>query len=245
MADYGQHFAQVAPRYDSLRREATADVADWLMRCGGFRAGRRLLDIGCGTGAMTALLADRGAVDAVGIDPSEEMLESAHRRTSAGCRFIGGRAEALPFPDGEFDRALMQTVVHLLDRPAAFSEAHRVLREDGALLVCTVDPGGVDSFWLAQWFPSWATIDRARFPDVGSLCDQLASAGFHRIEVSRHPRLLEFSRSHALDMLRARFASSFALLPEREYADGLARAEREMPDRFQSVLQLVCLTAHA
>ena len=242
MPDYGQHFAQLASSYDSLRREATDDVADWLVACGEVRPGHELVDVGCGTGAMTSLLAARAEVTAVGVDASEEMLGVAQSRASDRCRFVRGRAEALPLPDASFDRALMQTVVHLLDRPSAFAEARRVLRHEAALLICTVDPDGVGAFWLAEWFPSWADIDRRRFPAVAGLARELAQAGFQRVEISRNPRLLRFTRDRALSMLRARFVSSFALLEEHEYERGLARAERHMPDSFESVLQLVCVT---
>ena len=62
MAGYGQHFAQVAANYDSLRREATDDAAAWLVAAGDLRRGHALVDIGCGTGAMTALLTSRAGV---------------------------------------------------------------------------------------------------------------------------------------------------------------------------------------
>jgi hypothetical protein len=84
--DYGQYFAQVASRYASLRREATDDVADWLVTPGEVREGHELVDVGCGTGAMTALLAARAGVTAVGFDASEEMLQTASSRASDHCR---------------------------------------------------------------------------------------------------------------------------------------------------------------
>jgi SAM-dependent methyltransferase len=179
----------------------------------------------------------------VGIDPSEEMLRVAQAEPGPHCRFLTGRAEELPFDPGSFDRALMQTVIHLLDRPVALAESRRVLGGDAALLVVTVDPAGIDDFWLAEWFPSWAEIDRRRFAPTATLADELRAAGFARVEPSPHPRRLDFTRDHALAMLRARFASSFALIADDEYERGLARAERDMPDRFESTLQLVCLTA--
>jgi SAM-dependent methyltransferase len=245
VAEYGRHFAQVAKEYDALRQEATDHAADWLVAAGELRRGHALIDVGCGTGAMTALLTSRAGITAVGVDPSEEMLQAAEPRASERCRFVQGRAEQLPFPDHSFDRGLMQTVVHLLDRPTALPEARRVLRDDAALLVSTVDPAGVDAFWLAEWFPSWADIDRRRFPTVSTLTEELGDADFRRVEATRNPQRLEFTREHALSMLRARFASSFALIDEQEYELGLARAEREMPDSFESTLQLVCVTAWA
>jgi SAM-dependent methyltransferase len=243
MPEYGRHFDQVAPDYDALRREATDEVADWLVADGRLSGGGRLLDIGCGTGAMTRLLARRLDVTAVGLDPSDEMLRRAKEEAEPRCSFVQGRAEELPFDSRSFDRALMQTAVHLFDRPAALTEAHRVLGDDGALIVVTVDPVGVDAFWLAEWFPSWAGIDRERFPAPETLTAEAAEAGFQHVDVSHRPRLLELTRDHALAMLRARFASSFALIEDDEYERGLARAQREMPERFESTLELVCLTA--
>jgi len=245
MPEYGRHFGQVASSYDALRREATDEVADWLVAAADLQASHKLLDIGCGTGAMTRLLAGRLGISAVGIDPSEEMLQVANSESDPRCRFIQGRAEELPVEDRSFDRALMQTVVHLLDRPPALAEARRVLDDGAALLVATVDPAGVDDFWLAEWFPSWADIDRRRFPSPDTLTAELRSAGFELVDTSRWPRRLEFTRDHALAMLRARFASSFALIEEEEYERGLARAEREMPGSFESTLELVSLTAWA
>lgn len=245
MAGYGQHFAEVARKYDSLRREATDEAADWLVATGDLRRGHTLIDVGCGTGAMTALLTSRAGLIAVGVDPSGEMLQAAHSRATERCRFVQGRAEQLPFPNDSFDRGLMQTVVHLLDRPTALAEARRVLRDDAALLVATVDPAGVDAFWLAEWFPSWADIDRRRFPSVSTLTEELEDADFRRVEAIHNPQRLQFTREHALSMLRGRFASSFALIDDREYELGLARAEREMPESFESTLQLVCVTAWA
>jgi len=241
--EYRQHFARVASKYDALRHEAADEVADWLVAAGDLSAPHRLLDVGCGPGAMTRRLAARLGIDAVGIDPSAEMLQVARSDAAPRCEYVEGQAEALPFEDGSFGRALMQTSVHLMDRPAAFAEARRVLAEDGLLLVATVDPAGIDGFWLSEWFPSWAGIDRKRFPKPEVLTTELGEAGLGDVEVSRLARRLEFTRDHALEMLRARFASSFALIGEQEYEQGIARAEREMPEAFESTLHMVGLAA--
>jgi ubiquinone/menaquinone biosynthesis C-methylase UbiE len=99
LPNYRDHFAKVAPRYDVLREEATDEVLAWLAEASCFAAGQALIDIGCGTGATTAALARRFGLEAVGIDPSPEMLATATRQRRGCCRFVQGRAEQLPFPN--------------------------------------------------------------------------------------------------------------------------------------------------
>jgi len=244
MPDYQGHFATVAPRYDNLRKEeTTAEVLEWLAEALRFTGGEAFVDIGCGTGSTTAALARRFALDAVGVDRSPEMLAAATAQGCAECRFVRGRAESLPLVDDAFDRALMQTTVHLMDRDRAFPEVRRVLRPDGRLVVFTVNPAGVDDFWLADWFPSYAAIDRARFPDLETLTGELSRAGFADTTAQRRTRTMRFTRDRALAMLRGRFASSFAVISDDEYQAGLARAEREMPERFTATLPLSIITA--
>jgi SAM-dependent methyltransferase len=241
--NYRDHFAHVAPRYDALRDEAADEVLGWIAEASDFAAGHALIDIGCGTGATTAALARRFALEVVGVDPSSEMLAVAADRDCVECRFVRARAEQLPFRDDSFDRALMQTAVHLMDRLAAFAEVRRVLRPDGTLTILTVDPAGVDDFWLADWFPSYPSIDRARFPSGTTLRDELRRAGFAEVDVRHRARELHFTRERALAMLRSRFASSFAVMRDEEYDAGVERAQREMPEAFVATLRLVVLTA--
>ena len=73
------------------------------------------------------MLAERYGATVCGVDPSPEMLEVARGRAPVGVAELKrGTAEGIPFPDGSFERAIMQMVVHLVDRPRAFAELHRV-----------------------------------------------------------------------------------------------------------------------
>ncbi len=113
--DYGRHFGDLAARYDELRSGPSDDAIEALVREGDLR-GRRVLDVGCGTGRMAATLAERYGATVSGIDPSVEMLEVARDRTSQGVTALErGMAENIPFPDCYFERALVQLVVHLVD----------------------------------------------------------------------------------------------------------------------------------
>ncbi|MEW6034533.1 MAG: methyltransferase domain-containing protein [Chloroflexota bacterium] len=103
--------------------------------------GERVLDVCCGTGALTALLAQRVAPagQAVGIDLSEAMLKVARRKAkSPSLSFQRTNAEHLPFPDGMFDRAFLSLGLHELPETArvnCLKEAGRVLQPGGGLFV--------------------------------------------------------------------------------------------------------------
>jgi ubiquinone/menaquinone biosynthesis C-methylase UbiE len=198
--------------------------------------GRRILDVGCGTGRWSAALAERGS-RVWGIDPSAEMVGLARQR---GVNAKQARAEALPFKEGWFERALLVLVVHVVDRKRAFAELGRVLGPDGRLAIATFDRAQFDDYYLSPYFPSIADIDRARFPSREALEDELEAAGFAPRTIPVHQRTTR-SRDWVLEQIRGRFISTLLLLDESEFADGLARAERELPEQVESEQHLLAV----
>jgi SAM-dependent methyltransferase len=186
-----------------------------------------VLDIGCGTGRFLAQLAE--VAKAWGVDASPEMLDVARTRVSgAGLKL--GSAEELPFKDRWFERATMWLVAHLLDRPRAFAEAHRVLAPDGRFAVATFDPSYFDEFWLNELFPSMEAADRERFPTAQELEAGLRGAGFD-VRLLRLSQRGSLARADALERIRGKHISTFDLISDEEYEAGLARAERELPEQ--------------
>jgi SAM-dependent methyltransferase len=132
-------------RYSTALARAMCDAA-------GVRPGQRALDVGCGSGALVAALADvLGAENVAGIDPSEPFVEQARVRAS-GAQIVLGSAESLPFSDGEFDTTLSQLVVNFLSDPEqGLREMRRVTRAGGTVAGCVWDYGGEMTMLRAFW----------------------------------------------------------------------------------------------
>ena len=192
--------------------------------------GRRVLDVGCGTGRLAEALVDDGA-RVWGVDASPEMLAVAKQKQLRGAAFRVAHAEKLPFRAGWFERAFMWLSAHLVDRPRAFAESRRVLTRDGSLGVVTFDPLHFGSYWLNDLFPSIAEIDRARFPDRDGLAADLAESGFSDVGFERLSQSGSLSRAEALERVEGRHISTFDLLPAEELDVGTERARRELPER--------------
>jgi SAM-dependent methyltransferase len=140
-------------------------------------AGRTLLDLGCGSGFWLPQYADEAA-EVIGVEPDPGLLPLAHAR-DARVRVLAGSAEHIPLPDASVD------VVHARFAyffppgcDAGLSEALRVLRPGGALVV-------VDNDWRAGQFadllgalPRTGTADPGRATD-----DWWAARGAERTEV--------------------------------------------------------------
>ena len=103
----------------------------------------RVLEIGCGTGPVTRLLArQRGVAEAVGIDPSPVFIAKAGKLAAelGNVSFEEGDGRALRFADGDFDVVVCHTVLcHVPEPERVLAEALRVLRPGGTLAVCDGD----------------------------------------------------------------------------------------------------------
>jgi SAM-dependent methyltransferase len=144
-------------------RPLAAKLAD----AAGVETGQTVLDVGCGTGALTAELVRRlGAGNVVAIDPSEPFV-TACRSRHPGVDVRLGRAEELPYADGRFDAALAELVLHFVSDPAAAAaEMRRVVRPGGVVAACVWDLGDgmrmLRLFWDAALAIDRSAPDEAR-----------------------------------------------------------------------------------
>lgn len=142
-------------------------------------AGRRVLDAGCGDGALACSLALRGAV-ATGVDADPGMLVAARSRAEAAgveVAFGEARLEHLPFPDASFDVVVAVAVLCFVpDAAGALRELARVLRPGGRLVIGEL---GRWSLWAAArrvrgWLgsPTWRAARFRSAPELRALAEQ-------------------------------------------------------------------------
>jgi SAM-dependent methyltransferase len=129
--------------YDNFMGRFSMRLAPVFADFVGIEAGQRVLDVGAGTGALTAELVKRGA-DASAADPSPPFV-AALRERFPDIGVHEAAAEKLPWPDEVFDAALAQLVLTFMrDAPAGFAEMQRVVRSGGVVAACMWDREGME-----------------------------------------------------------------------------------------------------
>ena len=106
----------------------------------GIKAGDRVLDVGCGTGVITAALAERGCM-VIGLDASEPYLEGAHRnRSHRNIVYELGDARRMPYPDASFDACVSALTIDVIPEvDHVVREMRRVTRGGGTVASGVVD----------------------------------------------------------------------------------------------------------
>ncbi len=153
--------------------------------------GQRVLDVGCGPGALTAELVNRvGAESVSAVDPSASFAAAVRERLPAA-DIRRSAAEQLPFPDGIFDAALAQLVVHFMADPVqGLREMRRVTRPGGMVAACVWDHAGgrgpLAPFWSAARELDPAADDESDRAGVreGHLAGLFTQAGLCRTQVT-------------------------------------------------------------
>ena len=191
-------FAVDAKAYDRFMGRYSALLAPQLADLAGVDSRQRVLDVGCGPGALTSELVDRvGASKVVAVDPSEQFVAAARER-HPGVDVRRAAAEELPFADGAFDATLAQLVVHFLADPVrGLAEMARVTHAGGVVSACVWDHAGEQTplgpFWQAVHEVDPAAEDESGLAGAreGHLAELFVEAGLREVEETALPVRLE------------------------------------------------------
>jgi SAM-dependent methyltransferase len=182
-------FAVAADSYDRFMGRYSVPLAPLFADFAGVAAPQRVLDVGCGPGALTSeLVARLGADGVAAVDPSESFVAAARER-NPGVSVQRAGAEELPFEDRAFVAALAQLVVHFMADPVAgLREMARVTRDGGVVAACVWDHAGgrgpISPFWTAAHELDPDVRDESRLPGAreGHLTELFQDAGLDEIE---------------------------------------------------------------
>jgi ubiquinone/menaquinone biosynthesis C-methylase UbiE len=219
----------------------------------GVKTGERVLDLACGTGALTRVIADRvgphGRV--LGLDLSAGMLARARAgdiQAQFASRFAGsgkhtewmqGDATALPLPDSCFDAVVCQQGFQFFpDKPAALREIRRVLAADGRLTLAVwrgIDqaPGFrvLQEAMARHVSPENATLAPFRWGDGSVIRELVGNAGFHDVQVRAEVKLTRFqSAEHFVRSFAAGSSSRIGAVSELT-PDAVEEIVREVVER--------------
>lgn len=181
-------FDVAAESYDRFMGRYSRGLAVPLADLAGVAAGQRVLDVGCGPGALTAELVARvGAGEVAAVDPSPPFVAAARER-HPGVDIRQASAEALPFETATFDAALAQLVIHfMLDPVGGVREMARVTRPGGTIAACVwdhaSDRGPLGVYWDAARSLDPDVADESVLPGVreGDLLELFEAAGLREV----------------------------------------------------------------
>lgn len=172
---------EIATNYDKARALAPETRRLWqnLLSAHIDRSAISLVvDLGCGTGRFSELLAAHFGVQVIGIDPSQKMVDQARQKPATGnVVYRQGSGEALPLPDSSADLVFMSMIYHhLTDPTAAARECYRVLRKGG--YACIRNGTRETDFPHRHFFPALRALIDSDLPSRRDIEAVFTAAGF-------------------------------------------------------------------
>lgn len=206
------------------------------------------LDLGCGTGNYTSLLEKMG-LQLIGVDPSEAMLEKAKAKQTS-VTWLKGKAEHIPLGPETVDGVLAcLTIHHWNDLKKGFQEIHRVLKDDGNIVIFTTLPEQTAAYWLRHYFPKMIEQSATSLPYARDIENAFSQAGLriiyqepYFVRPDLQDRFLnsgKYKPELYLDAKMRKSISSFSLIAnQEEVKKGLKDLESDIATgRVREVIQ--------
>jgi len=170
-------YDKVSKVYDKVR-EGNPEMVHQILDGVSLSGSSLVLDVGCGTGNNTLLLASLVQARVIGLDISHGMLQKAYEKKSQ-IPFVQAPADCIPFATEALDFVFMTEVLHHLpDIPVTFREISRILKSSGLFCIVTQSHEQIDRRMTSRFFPASAAIDKERYPDIDVVEELLFKAGF-------------------------------------------------------------------
>ena len=231
MRQRGLLFDSVAEEYDRARPDYSAELVDAACSAAGLARGSRVVEVGCGTGKLTAALAERGLrVEAV--DPGRELVEIARRRLqSSRVYFHVARFEDVELRDGVFEAVFSAAAFHWIDPAIGWSKVARLLSPRGVLALL-MHTGGPNLLKLPDGLAAWREV----VPEAATWSPRDAETLWAGVEERRHNVSEVWAWLERHDLARAEAAELF------EEAD-VTRLPMELESSTAEVLAFVRTTS--
>ena len=221
----GVNYTDISKIYDSYRSYPESLLKRIIAR-GKISLGKKVLDLGCGTGNIASQLQTAAKTDTIGVDASFAMLKVAKGKSlEVICADIDN--QQLPFRDGSFDTVIAAYVIHQIKNlKFLLSECYRVLR-DGVLVLLTSSHKQIENQHpvIRDFFPSYIDIDKGRFPDIHHidyLLDYLGLKDIKHEEITLENIPIDYEY---LQKVKNKYVSTYHLIPQSEFDNGIKRLE--------------------
>jgi methionine biosynthesis protein MetW len=227
------NYTDISKTYDDYRSYPESLIKK-IIALGRISQGKKVLDLGCGTGSIASQLQKATKADVIGVDASFAMLRVAKDKSlEVICADIDNAP--LPFRDSSFDTVMVAYVIHQIKNLAfLLSECYRVLRA-GVLVLLTSSHKQIENQHpvIKNFFPSYIDIDKGRFPDIHQIDYLLNSLGLKDIKhedmiVENIPIDYEY-----LQKVKNRYVSTYYLIPQSEFENGVKQLEAFIMNKKQ------------
>ncbi len=236
-------YSNIAQYYDKVRITSPDYLRFWsskIAHYGLIDRNSRVLDIGCGTGRFTLMLAKITSAEVYAVDPSEDMLDEAKKKDKKKkVTWRKGTAEKLSFPNEYFDCVFMTFVFHQIkNRKKALAEIYRLLRPNGKCVFMTTSYAHIRRSPLYM-FPRLAAIDLARFPSLPEFKRILEKGGFRNV----HYHLDKYEdHRYAIDdylkRVKSKHISTLSVLSKEEFERGYEEFKKKLKEKYRDYAEI-------